>query len=156
MQGVLIRRLTVMDAKLARQTFLTMAQVFNEDSAPLGPPYLKSLLSRSDFFAFVALAGEEVVGGITGFNLPLTRVERRELFLYDLAVKVEWQRKGIGRALFDSLRQAAAAEGIREGFVLSDDEDTHALDFYRALQASPSRVTAFSFPTLSLPKQDSR
>ena len=156
MQDISIRRLAVADEKLAQQTFLIMAQVFNEDSAPLGSPYLKGLLSRSDFWAFAALVGKEVVGGITGFNLPLTRLERRELFIYDLAVKVDWQRKGIGRALFDSLRQAAAAEGIGEGFVLADDEDTHALDFYRALGASASPVTAFSFPTLSRRKRDSR
>lgn len=47
------------------------------------------------FWAFAALVGKEVVG-ITGFNLPLTRLERRELFIYDLAVKVDRQRKGIG------------------------------------------------------------
>jgi aminoglycoside 3-N-acetyltransferase I len=156
MQDISIRRLAVADEKLAQQTFLIMAQMFNEDSAPLGSPYLKGLLSRGDFWAFAALVGKEVVGGITGFNLPLTRLERRELFIYDLAVKVDWQRKGIGRALFDSLRQAAAAEGIGEGFVLADDEDTHALDFYRALGASASPVTAFSFPTLSRRKRDSR
>jgi aminoglycoside 3-N-acetyltransferase I len=156
MQDISITRLAATDEKLAQQTFLTMAQVFNEDSAPLGSPYLKSLLSRSDFWAFAALAAKEVVGGITGFNLPLTRLERRELFIYDLAVKVDWRRKGIGRALFDSLRQAAAAEGIGEGFVLADDEDKHALDFYRALGAFASRVTTFSFPTLSQWKRDSR
>ncbi len=154
MQDISIRRLAVTDEKLAQQTFLTMAQVFNEESAPLGAPYLKGLLSRSDLWAFAALAGKEVVGGITGFNLSLTRVERRELFIYDLAVKVDWQRKGIGRAMFDSLRQAAAAEGIGEGFVLADDEDTHALDFYRALGASSLPATAFSFPTLSRQKTD--
>ena len=146
MQDISIRRLAVADEKLAQQTFLIMAQVFKEDSARLSSPYLKDLLSRSDFWAFAALVGKEVVGGITGFYLPLTRLERRELFIYDLAVRVDWQRKGIGRALFDSLRQAAAAEGIGEGFVLADDEDTHALDFYRALGASASPVTAFSFP----------
>lgn len=146
MQDISIKRLAVADEKLAQQMFLIVAQVFNEDSAALGTSYLKGLLSRSDFWAFAALVGKEVVGGITGFCLPLTRLERRELFIYDLAVKVDWQRKGIGRALFDSLRQAAAAEGIDEGFVLADDEDTHALDFYRTLGASSSPVTAFSFP----------
>ena len=155
-QGISIKRLAVADEKLAQQTFLIMAQVFNEDSAPLGSLYLKGLLRRSDFGAFAALVGKEVVGGITGFYLPLTRLERRELFIYDLAVKVDWQRMGIGRALFDSLRKAAEAEGIGEGFVLADDEDTHALDFYRALFASASPVTAFSFRTLSRRRRDSR
>jgi aminoglycoside 3-N-acetyltransferase I len=154
MQDISIARLTPADEKLARQTFLVMAQVFNEDSAPLGSPYLKGLLRRGDFWASAALVGKEVVGGITGFCLPLTRLERRELFIYDIAVKVDWQRKGIGRALFVSLRQAAAAEGIEDGFVLADDGDTHALDFYRALGATASPVTAFSFPALSRRKRD--
>jgi aminoglycoside 3-N-acetyltransferase I len=149
MYDISVWRLGVTDEKLAQQTFLTMAEVFNEDSAPLGASYLKCLLSRNDFFAFAALAGEEVVGGITAVSLPLTRLERRELFIYDLAVKREWQRKGIGRALFESLRQAAADQGIGEGFVLADNEDTDALRFYRGVGASASPVTAFSFSTLN-------
>jgi aminoglycoside 3-N-acetyltransferase I len=145
MQGVSIRRLEVADKQLAQQTFLTIAQVFDEECAVLSSRYLEILLGRQDFLAFAALAGGQVVGGITAFILPLTRLEQRELFVYDIAVRVEWQRKGIGRALVKTLRQAAAAEGIAEGFVLADNEDTHALDFYRALGASASPVTAFSF-----------
>lgn len=95
--------------------------------------------------AFAAVAEGHVVGGITAFLLPLTRLEQREMFVYDIAVRVEWQRKGIGRALVNTLRQAASAEGIAEGFVLADNEDTHALDFYRALGASATPVTSFSF-----------
>lgn len=145
MQGVSIRRLAATDKQLAQQTFLTMAQVFDEESSVLSSPYLESLLGRQDFWAFAAVAGGQVVGGITAFLLPLTRLEQRELFVYDIAVQEEWQRKGIGRALVNTLRQAAAAEGIAEGFVLADNEDTHALDFYRALGASATPVTAFSF-----------
>lgn len=156
MQRVSVRRLVVSEANLARETFLIMAGAFGEAGAPLGAAYLESLLSRPDFWAFAALAGDGIVGGLTGFTLPLTRVERREVFIYDIAVKSEWQRKGVGRALYDALRQAAAAEGIEDGFVLADNEDTHALDFYRALGASESPVTAFSFSTLIRPQRDLR
>jgi len=122
MQGVSIRRLAVTDKQLAQQTFLTMAQFFDEEYAVLSSPYLENLLGRQDFLAFAAEGGGQIVGGITAFLLPLTRLERRELFVYDIAVRVEWQRKGIGRALVSALRQAAAAEGIAEGFVLADNE----------------------------------
>ena len=74
----------------------------------------RALLSRQDFWAFVALAGEEVAGVITAFGLPLTRLERRELFIYDIAVKEDWQRKGIGRALVGAPRQAAPAEASQK------------------------------------------
>jgi hypothetical protein len=42
MQDFSIKRLAITDEKLAQQTFLTMAEVFNEESALLGFPYLKS------------------------------------------------------------------------------------------------------------------
>jgi aminoglycoside 3-N-acetyltransferase I len=149
LQGVSVRRLAATDKQLAQQTFLTMAQVFDEEYAVLSSPYLESLLGRQDFLAFAAEAGGEIIGGITAFLLPLTRLERREVFVYDIAVRVEWQRKGTGRALVNSPWQAAAAEGIAEGFVVADNEDTHALDFYRALGGSATPVTAFSFALCS-------
>jgi aminoglycoside 3-N-acetyltransferase I len=75
----------------------------------------------------------------------MTRAEASELFIYDLAVRPEFQRQGVGRALIAALRVAGAAEGISEAFVPADNEDTHALDFYRAVGGDPAGVTMFSF-----------
>lgn len=119
MQDISIRRLAVADEKLALQTFLITAQVFNEDSSALSSPYLKGLLSRDDFLGVRCACRPGGCRRHHRLQSSVTRLERRELFIYDLAVKVDGQRKGIGRALFDSLRQAAAAEGIGEGFVLA-------------------------------------
>ena len=44
-----------------------------------------------------------------------------------------------------ALREAAAAAGITEVFVPADNDDTHALDFYRALGGDPAPVTMFTF-----------
>jgi len=48
--------------------------------------------------------------------------------------------------LVTHLLEAAAAEGIGTAFVPADNEDTHALDFYRAIGGSESAVRFFVFP----------
>ena len=52
---------------------------------------------------------------------------------------------GIGRALVHELISLGRAAGIDTTFVPADDEDTHALEFYRAIGGVPSPVTFFTF-----------
>jgi aminoglycoside 3-N-acetyltransferase I len=75
----------------------------------------------------------------------MTRSESAELFIYDLAVDPPHQRTGIGRALVDALRAQGAAAGISVAFVPADNEDTYALDFYRAIGGDEAPVTIFTF-----------
>lgn len=139
------KRLGPGDGDLARRAFAVMAEAFEEPNAELGDAYLERLLKQEGFWALVALDGEEVVGGITAHALPMTRSETTELFIYDLAVRKERQRQGIGRALVTALREAGCDAGIDVAFVPADDEDTHALDFYRALGGHPAPVTIFDW-----------
>jgi aminoglycoside 3-N-acetyltransferase I len=145
MTDLQIRRLTAGDRELARAMFAMMAAVFEEESAYLSDGYLDDLLCRNDFWAVAAFMGDEIVGGVTAHTLPMTRTESAELFIYDLAVRGDQQRQGIGRRLIAALREAAAAAGIEVVFVPADNDDIHALDFYRALGGEPSPVTVFTF-----------
>lgn len=122
-----------------------MAAVFEEEEPSGAPPDVASLLRREDFWALVAMEGDVVVGGLTAHALPMTRSRSTELFIYDLAVTPEHQRRGIGRALVATLRSLGHEAGITTVFVPADDEDTHALDFYRAIGGVPSPVTFFTF-----------
>ena len=147
---VRVRRLGAGDRTCARALFALMAEVFDEPGAPLGDGYLDALLARPDFWAVAAVAAgadgaDEVLGGVTAHALPMTRAETWELFLYDVAVRADWQRRGVGRRLLAALRAEAASTGIRVAFVPADDEDDHALEFYRALGGDPSPVTIFTF-----------
>jgi len=45
-----------------------------------------------------------------------------------------------------ALRQAATAEGIADLFVPADNDDRHALQFYRRLGGVAAPVTIFTFP----------
>lgn len=122
-----------------------MGEVFEEQHAPLGDAYVESLLAREDFWALAAYAGDDVVGGLTAHVLPMTRSETRELFIYDLAVRADHQRRGIGRLLMKTLQRLGAEAGIHVAFVPADDEDKHALDFYRAIGGAAQPVTIFTF-----------
>jgi aminoglycoside 3-N-acetyltransferase I len=139
------KRLTPRDREEARRLFTLMAQVFSEDCNPLSDGYLDQLLSRREFWAIAAYSGEDIIGGITAHVLPMTRAESSEIFIYDVAVRAEYQRRGVGRRLLTALREQTSESGMKEMFVAADRDDLHALDFYRALGGVPSPVTIFTF-----------
>ncbi len=85
------------------------------------------------------------VGGVTAHVLPMTRTPSSELFFYDIAVHADWRRRGIGAGLVGALRDAAADIGITDVFVAADNEDMHALDFYRAIGGDGAAVTIYTF-----------
>ncbi len=148
-----VRRLHVGDEALAAEMFRVMAAVFAEDDdndetgEALRDDDVAALMRRSDFWAIAAIEGDAVIGGLTAHALPMTRDRSTELFIYDLAVKPEWQRRGIGRAIVAELLARAHDAGIGTAFVPADNEDTHALDFYRAIGGTPSPVTFFTLST---------
>jgi aminoglycoside 3-N-acetyltransferase I len=143
------RRLIAGDRELARRLFVLMAETFEEECQPPSELYVDALLGRADFWAIAAFVGDEIIGGLTAHTLPLTRAAASEVFIYDVAVRDGYRRKGVGRQLMTALRDGVAALGIEEVFVAADNEDTHALGFYRALGGVPSPVTFFSFTTRS-------
>ena len=142
---MVIRRLATGDRDLARATFTMIAAVFDEPRRPLPDDYVDALLARDDFWVLAAVEDDEPVGGITGHVLPMTRSPSRELFVYDVAVREDRQRRGIGRAMLVELCAQAGKVGIASVFVAVADEDVHAMDFYRAVGGAESPVTMFSF-----------
>ncbi len=140
-----VRRLHPGDEHLARDVFAVMALAFEEASRPLSDAYLRALLSRPDLWILAATDGDLALGGLTAHVLPMTRAEEHEVFIYDLAVHPAHQRRGIGRALVSHLRELAGAAGASNAFVPADNEDEHALAFYRAIDGDPAPVTMFTF-----------
>jgi len=122
-----------------------MAEVFGEKHEPMSDECLAGLLARDQFWALAATLDKEIVGGLTAHTLPMTRSESREVFIYDIAVREDHQRRGVGRLLMSHLARTAGDAGIHELFVPADDEDAHALEFYRALGGVASHVTFFTF-----------
>lgn len=139
------KRLKPGDRDFARRLFATMAEVFEEDCETLSDAYIDRLLAREDFWAIAACVDDQIIGGVTAHSLPMTRTASSEIFIYDIAVRRDHRRKGVGRNLMTELRESAAASGIRVLFVPAENDDPHALDFYRALGGTPCQVTLFTF-----------
>jgi aminoglycoside 3-N-acetyltransferase I len=139
-------RLNTSDRDLARRAFSMMADVFEEDSDHLSDDYLDRLLKRDDFWGIVALEDGEVVGGLTAHTLPMTISETPEIFIYDVAVRSDRQRQGVGRRLMTALRERALAVGAGTIVVPADEEDAGAIEFYRSMGGAASPVVFFTFP----------
>ena len=142
---VRIERLGPRDRERARRTFELLTEVFKTPGEPLSDGYVRRLLDRPEFWVLAAIVGDEIVGGLTAHELPTTRNESTELFIYDVAVHPAFQRRGIGRQLMTTLLALAAKRGIDVTFVPADNEDDHALAFYEALGGVAAPVTMFDF-----------
>jgi aminoglycoside 3-N-acetyltransferase I len=143
----LVHRLRPGERAVARALFSLMAEVFHEVASPLSDAYVDQLLGDDRSWVLAASAGEEVVGGLTAHLLPMTRASGTELFIYDLAVRADHQRRGVGRRLLGHLARSSADAGVQLTFVDADAKDSGAVAFYRALGGLASPVTSFTFPS---------
>ena len=133
--------------------FIELIRVFEEvfEMKNLTIPdekYLIKLLAKEDFFSFVAVLEDKVVGGLTTYTLKQYYSIAPLVFIYDIAVKTEVQRQGVGKLLISSLSGYCKDNGYEEMFVLADEIDNHAIEFYRSTGATEERVVNFNY-TLS-------
>jgi aminoglycoside 3-N-acetyltransferase I len=97
------------------------------------PGRFTALLGKEDFIAIVAFSGEEVVGGLAAYELQKFEQDRREIYIYDLAVAEAHRRRGIATNLINELRTMAMARGAYVIFVQADRGDEPAISLYESL-----------------------
>lgn len=140
-----VKQLTKEDVAIFKSLIDLFNLVFEEEPIPGENGNLSKLLGSNNFIAMAAVSGNEVLGGLTAFEFPMYYSEYSEIFLYDLAVKPEYQRMGIGKRLIQSLKEYCIRNGIREFFVLAHEEDEHAIEFYRATGGKSEKVVNFLY-----------
>ena len=141
-----IKQLTKEDLPLFKSLLNLFNTVFEEEDPTIGSDTnLLKLLDGNSFIAITAIAGNEVLGGLTAYELPMVYSDDSEIFLYDLAVKAEYQRMGIGKSLIQSLKEYCFRNGIQEFFVMAHKEDEHAIEFYRSTGGKSEKVVNFLY-----------
>ena len=107
--------------------------------------YLRSLLESPSFVAVVAQHGTEVVGGLAGYVLQKFERNRREIYIYDLAVAEAHRQRGVARQLILELKRIAKARGASVVYVQADRDDRPAIRLYESLGRRED-VYHFDFP----------
>ena len=148
LKTVEIKRLDESDLPRFKSLVDLFNMVFEENRSNIGnDAHLSGLLGDPHFIAMVALAEREVAGGLTAYELPLYYANHSEVFLYDMAVKQEYQRMGIGKELIRSLKEQCRRSGVKDFFVLAHEEDEHAIEFYHSTGGKREKVVNFLYET---------
>lgn len=101
--------------------------------APPGDEYVAALLAKQHIIVLVALAEGSVVGGLVAYELEKFERERREVYIYDLAVAENHRRHGIATALIGQVSEIGAKRGAWVVFVQADYGDDPAIALYEKL-----------------------
>lgn len=96
------------------------------------PEYLADFLAQGQNIVLVAERDGQIVGSLVAYCLTKFEQERKEVYLYDLAVSTDYQRHGIGKMLINELRAVAKSLGAYIVFVQADEGDD-AVAFYESL-----------------------
>lgn len=95
--------------------------------------YLAGLRASDTFMAVAGFIEGKVAGGLAGYVLHKFEQERKEFYIYDLAVSPSFRRQGVATALISTLQAAAARKGIYVIFVQADYGDDPVVALYTKL-----------------------
>ena len=145
-----IKQLTKEDLSLFKSLIHMFNEVFEEEQPAIAnDAHLLKLLHNNGFVALTAISENEVVGGLTAYELPMVHSDHSEIFLYDMAVKPEYQRMGIGKSLIQNLKEYCNKNGIKVFFVMAHEEDEHAVEFYRSTGGKSEKVVNFLYEAVA-------
>ena len=98
-------------------------------------PIAERFLRLPGHHLLMAFEGDVAAGFVSG--IEMTHPDKgTEMFLYELAVGEAFRRRGIGRALVQTLLETARARGCYDMWVLTDDDNEAALGTYRTTGAT--------------------
>lgn len=141
---VKILRLSHTDLSLFKELIGLLNRVFEEYNSTASDQQLNNLLVDSKFYAVVAIIDGKIVGGLTAYELQKYYRDNSELYLYDIAVKIELQHQGIGKKLVYYLKDCGLKNNIETIFVEAHSDDIEAVKFYEAIIGTSEKVDHFN------------
>jgi ribosomal protein S18 acetylase RimI-like enzyme len=117
---VIVRRLGPDDEAVVRR--------LAEDAAPQS-----DLLADERTIFLVAFERDDPIGFLLAYELLRRRGDPSQLFVYEVGVDEGRRRQGVATSLFRELGRLARARGVRQGFVLTNEENEAAMELYRSV-----------------------
>lgn len=106
--------------------------------------YLQTILQNKAAICLGAFSEQKIVGGVIAFEMtPIHGT--KELYLYDIAVHPDYQKRGIGAKLIEHVKAEAKTRDIGTIFVEAESEDEGAVTFYRKIGGEELTVNHFNF-----------
>lgn len=118
--------------------------VFENDEPIANDEQLGKLLTNPDFFVFVVLLNNEVVGGLTIYVLHRYYDTKPIAYIYDVGISPDFQGKGLGKALIAEVCNFCKQNGFEDAYVEAESDDIDAVSFYRKTKFS-SEMNAIHF-----------
>jgi aminoglycoside 3-N-acetyltransferase I len=132
-----VAQLTPSDVPLLKALLEVFGEAFDDAGvyrqAVPSDAYLQSLLAKPYFIVVAARDGDKVIGGLAAYELEKFEQDRREIYIYDLAVSDHHRRKGVATQLIDELRRVATRRKAYVIFVQADKGDIPAIRLYESL-----------------------
>jgi ribosomal protein S18 acetylase RimI-like enzyme len=135
------RRLVVGDEEVVRRLSLEDAR-FEETGVEPRPRLPHTIESARRFLAvdtnvlLAAFAGDEPVGQLLAYELVRRHGDGKMMFIYEIGVRDDHRRYGVGRLLFEKLKEICREREITRAFVITNERNAAAMAFYRALGAT--------------------
>jgi GNAT superfamily N-acetyltransferase len=126
--ALVVRRIRPGDERVAAQLEGLLDEGTHWDSKQ-GRRFLAEDKTNALFLAEVNGMG---IGFATANRLQRLDARQAEVLLYEIAVRGEYQRQGVGRALIAEVLNWAREVGADEVWVLADSDNTRACAFYAA------------------------
>jgi GNAT superfamily N-acetyltransferase len=146
-----IRELQPGDEPILR-TLAEDVDEFEDDGAarparPLEPDAAAAFLADPTTHMWVALVDDLPVGFLLAYVLRRRRGDPKQIFVYEIGVRAELRRQGIGTALVSEMLDWCDRADIGQGFLLAGEHNRTALAFYDSLgwHARTERDVVYSF-----------
>jgi ribosomal protein S18 acetylase RimI-like enzyme len=88
---------------------------------------------RTIFLAAFDGEGSQPVGFVLAYELLRRHGDPSRLFVYEVGVAPAARRRGVATELLRELARIARAQGIRHGFVLTNESNEAAMELYGSL-----------------------
>jgi len=125
-----VRRLGVGDEEVVIRLSL------DDERTPHTVESARELLADDTTHYLAAFERGEPIAQLLAYELIRRHGDGRMMFVYEIGVREELRRLGVGRALFDLLRAICRERGIRRAFVITNESNEPATAFYASLGAT--------------------